>query len=225
MLPLTESPEATSSANACQRRFSGWDASKALRSPRRAKVPVTSSIIGSKSGPRPTSPQAGSAGQAAIDCGLGDADRGQHAPVGHLRAHQRKPVVDVIDGGDDGQPAAEVAAIPAAQEVDDDPASRRDDKRNARKAVHADRRDRQLALWAGWSAGPGRHAAIAGTRSRRECRRSRPAEANPPHSRSISLASSRAKESLVRTCTMFSSISRAANSSQTRCQTLPTNGG
>jgi hypothetical protein len=32
------------------------------------------------------------------------------------------------------------------------------------------------------------------------------------------------KESFVRTCCTFSSISRAANSSQTRCHTLPTNG-
>jgi hypothetical protein len=44
-------PEATSSANACHSRASGCEGLNAARSPRRANVPVTSSVIGLISGP------------------------------------------------------------------------------------------------------------------------------------------------------------------------------
>src|SRR2546430_1267492 len=69
------------------------------------------------------SPQIGSAGKAAIDCSAGNADRCQHAPVRHLRTHQRKSVIDVVNGGNNGQSVPEIASIPATQKVHDHSAS------------------------------------------------------------------------------------------------------
>jgi hypothetical protein len=43
--------------------------------------------------------------QASFGGGGGDADRGEDAPVGHLRPHEREPEVNVVDAGDDAHPA------------------------------------------------------------------------------------------------------------------------